>query len=67
MEGRRGVVEIEVQVPRLDAPSRFGNEYLTYVLWAITPEGRSINIGELVLDPSNKGRLRCLPTSRRSR
>jgi hypothetical protein len=58
VESKRGAVEIDVQVGRLDAPSRFGNEYLTYVLWAITPEGRSVNIGELVLDPSNKGKLR---------
>ena len=58
VESKRGAVEIEVQVSRLDPPSRFGNEYLTYVLWAITPEGRSVNIGELVLDPSNKGKLK---------
>jgi hypothetical protein len=58
VESKRGAVEIEVQVARLDAPSRFGNEYLTYVLWAITPEGRSTNIGEVVLDPGNKGKLK---------
>jgi hypothetical protein len=58
VESKRGAVEIEVQIARLDPPSRFGNEYLTYVLWAITPEGRSTNIGELVLDPSNKGKLK---------
>src|SRR6478672_12831961 len=58
VEGKRGAVEIEVQVGRLDPPTRYGNEYLTYVLWAITPEGRSTNIGELVLDPSNKGKLK---------
>jgi hypothetical protein len=58
VESRRGAVEIDVQVSRLDAPARFGNEYLTYVLWAITPEGRSANIGELVLDPGNKGKLK---------
>jgi len=58
VESKRGAVEIEVQVAQLDAPSRFGNEYLTYVLWAITPEGRSTNIGELVLDAGNKGKLR---------
>jgi hypothetical protein len=58
VESKRGAVEIEVQVSRLDAPGRFGNEYLTYVLWAITPEGRSTNIGELVLDSGNKGKLK---------
>jgi hypothetical protein len=58
VESKRGAVEIDVQVSRLDPPSRFGNEYLTYVLWAITPEGRSTNIGELVLDPGDKGKLK---------
>jgi hypothetical protein len=58
VESKRGAVEIEVQVHRLEPPSRFGNEYLTYVLWAITPQGRSTNIGELVLDPGNKGKLK---------
>jgi len=29
--------------------TRYGRQYLTYVLWAVTPEGRSSNLGELVL------------------
>jgi hypothetical protein len=32
----------------LASPQQFGNEYLTYVLWAITPEGRAQNLGEIV-------------------
>jgi hypothetical protein len=57
VESKRGAVEIEAKANRLPAPSRFGAEYLTYVLWAVTPEGRSANLGELVLDPGNKGKL----------
>ncbi|HWQ52057.1 MAG TPA: hypothetical protein VN442_00130 [Bryobacteraceae bacterium] len=57
VESKRGAVEIEAKVERLDAPTRFGPEYLTYVLWAISPEGRPTNLGELVLTPGNKGKL----------
>src|SRR5215472_10487448 len=58
IESKRGAVDIDARIDHLMAPSTFGNEYLTYVLWAISPEGRSTNIGEIVLDPSNKGKLR---------
>ena len=55
---KRGVVEVDASIRDLDAPSRFGAEYLTYVLWAITPQGRATNLGELVLNGRDKGKLR---------
>ena len=58
VESKRGAVEIDAKVDHLPAPTRFGPEYLTYVLWAITPEGRPANLGELVLDPGDKGKLK---------
>ena len=58
VESKRGAVEIEAKVEHLSPPTRFGNEYLTYVLWAITPEGRPTNLGELVLGPDNNGKLK---------
>ncbi|HYM07738.1 MAG TPA: hypothetical protein VEU11_14375 [Terriglobales bacterium] len=58
VQSRRGNAEIEVKVNHLGAPSRFGSEYLTYILWAMTPEGRPVNLGELVTDPSNKAHIR---------
>jgi hypothetical protein len=58
VESRRGAVEIEAKVEKLDPPTRFGREYLTYVLWAITPEGRPVNLGEVVPDPDNKAKLK---------
>ena len=57
VQGKRGVVEIKTAFNHVDAPTKFGPEYLTYVLWAISPEGRPINLGELVLNSSNKGKL----------
>src|SRR5215813_9535422 len=45
--GKKGYIDIDAKFDHLSAPSQFGPEYLTYVLWAITPEGRSKNLGEV--------------------
>jgi outer membrane protein OmpA-like peptidoglycan-associated protein len=42
-------VEIAAKFLGLDEATKFGLEYLTYVLWAISPEGRAVNLGEVVL------------------
>ena len=57
VESRRGRTEIESRFENVVAPTRFGHEYLTYVLWAITPEGASRNLGEVVPNGSDKARL----------
>jgi outer membrane protein OmpA-like peptidoglycan-associated protein len=57
VESRQGRTEIDANFEHLKAPQRFGREYLTYVLWAITPEGRPHNIGEIVADHSDSGHL----------
>ena len=44
-----GAIHITAKVMDLPAASTFGPEYLTYVLWGISPEGRATNLGELVL------------------
>ena len=41
--------EIEAKFTGLDEATKFGLEYLTYVLWAVSPGGRAVNLGELVL------------------
>jgi outer membrane protein OmpA-like peptidoglycan-associated protein len=48
VEGKQGYIGIEAAFRNLPEPTQFGAEYLTYVLWAITPEGRTSNLGELV-------------------
>jgi outer membrane protein OmpA-like peptidoglycan-associated protein len=47
---RPGYIQVKASVKGLPAASSFGNEYLTYVLWAVTPDGRPKNLGELLLD-----------------
>ena len=56
VESKRGRVVIDAKFEHLEAPTRFGREYLTYVLWAITPEGRPKNLGELLVGPNNKAK-----------
>jgi len=40
VNSKKGSIEIEAEFSNLQTPKTFGNEYLTYVLWAISPEGR---------------------------
>ncbi len=49
VEGKAGGVKIEANVEHLRPANSFGLAYLTYVLWAISPEGRPRNLGELVV------------------
>jgi outer membrane protein OmpA-like peptidoglycan-associated protein len=60
VDSKMGSTKIETQVKNLDPASKFGPEYLTYVLWAITPEGRAQNLGELVIDD---GKAKLLSTT----
>lgn len=53
VRSQAGRIEVETQVKDLSDPQQFGKEYLTYVLWAITPEGRAKNLGEIVRDENS--------------
>jgi outer membrane protein OmpA-like peptidoglycan-associated protein len=57
VDSKRGALEIEAEFSGLDRPTSFGNEYLTYVLWAISPEGRSVNIGEVLVGDNHRSKL----------
>src|SRR4029079_10324195 len=52
VESKQGYIEVEVEFDDLQSATRFGPEFLTYVLWAITPEGRATNLGEIILNGS---------------
>lgn len=58
VESKAGRVEIDAKFDHLEAPTRYGPEYLTYVLWAVTPEGHAKNLGEVVASSSDHGHLR---------
>jgi len=48
VESNTGATKLQIQTEKLAPPSTFGPEFLTYVVWAITPEGNAKNLGELV-------------------
>ena len=50
VESKQGVIKIDARMERLQPATKFGPEYLTYVMWAITPEGRATNVGEVLLN-----------------
>jgi outer membrane protein OmpA-like peptidoglycan-associated protein len=55
VESERGVIHVSAKFEHMAPPSSFGPEYLTYVLWAISPDGRPVNLGELTLSDYGKG------------
>ncbi|MGC1614438.1 MAG: OmpA family protein [Candidatus Acidiferrum sp.] len=57
VDSKRGVLGIEAEFSDLDRPTTFGNEYLTYVMWAISPEGRSVNLGEVLVGDNHRSKL----------
>src|ERR1700722_7398729 len=57
VESKKGYIEIEVEFANLERPTSFGNEYLTYILWAISPEGRAINLGEILVGDNHRSKV----------
>jgi outer membrane protein OmpA-like peptidoglycan-associated protein len=57
VRSKRGTMEVEAFFTNLHSPTTFGGEYLTYVLWAISPEGRAVNLGEVLLGDNDQSRL----------
>ncbi|HTJ87281.1 MAG TPA: OmpA family protein [Terriglobales bacterium] len=57
VESKKGYIEIEVEFGNLQKPTTFGNEYLTYILWAISPEGRAVNLGEVLVGDNHRSKL----------
>ena len=57
VRSKRGTMEVEAEFGNLESPATFGNEYLTYVLWAISPEGRAVNLGEVLVGSNDRSKL----------
>jgi outer membrane protein OmpA-like peptidoglycan-associated protein len=47
VNSKEGRLQINADFEKVGPPDKYGSQYLTYVLWAITPEGRSVNLGEV--------------------
>jgi outer membrane protein OmpA-like peptidoglycan-associated protein len=57
VESKRGTRKIAVEFSELDRPTSFGGEYLTYVLWAISPQGQPVNVGEVLVGGNHRSKL----------
>ncbi|MEJ2009335.1 MAG: OmpA family protein [Acidobacteriota bacterium] len=58
VEAQTGVTNIEASVKGLAQPGKLANEFLTYVLWAVSPDGRTINLGEIQINKGGQGKLK---------
>jgi outer membrane protein OmpA-like peptidoglycan-associated protein len=57
VQSKRGDTKVVAELQGLDNPRTFGNEYLTYVLWAVSPEGRPVNLGEILVGGNHRSKL----------
>jgi outer membrane protein OmpA-like peptidoglycan-associated protein len=57
VESERGTMKVDAEFGGLDRPTAFGGEYLTYVLWAISPEGHAVNLGEVLVGSNHRSKL----------
>ncbi len=57
VDGKAGRLAISVELTHMQPASNFGGQYLTYVLWAITPEGRAVNLGEVLPGENGKDKI----------
>jgi outer membrane protein OmpA-like peptidoglycan-associated protein len=58
VEAKQGITDIEVTVTGLTRPEQLGSEFLTYVLWAASPDGRAINLGEIQPTKAGNGEIK---------
>jgi outer membrane protein OmpA-like peptidoglycan-associated protein len=57
VDSHRGAMEVKVEFWNMQKPTTFGPEYLTYVMWAISPEGRAVNLGEVLIGGNDRSKL----------
>jgi hypothetical protein len=62
VEAKAGGTGIALKVAGMPQPTELGAEFLTYVLWTVTPDGTTRNRGEITIDKNGKangGQMRC--------
>jgi len=58
VEGKKTNFEIDAKFQGLEDATKFGLEFLTYVAWAVSPQGRPVNLGELSLDHNGNAHVK---------
>jgi len=57
VEAKKGYSQVDAKFENLSEPTRFGAEFLTFVLWSVSTEGRAENLGEVQINKGGKGKL----------
>ncbi|MGA8274374.1 MAG: DUF4398 domain-containing protein, partial [Candidatus Sulfotelmatobacter sp.] len=57
VEGKEGRLAIHAELEHMGLAESLGGQFLTYVLWAITPEGRAVNLGEILPGDNGKDKI----------
>src|SRR5581483_5751150 len=57
IDGKAGRLVIDAELDHMQPATTTGDQYLTFVLWAVTPEGRAVNLGEVLPSGSGKDKL----------
>ena len=58
VEARPTVTMVEAVIKDLPPSTKVGTEFLAYVLWAVSPEGRTDNLGEVRPKPNGQATLK---------
>ena len=58
VEAKPAVTTVETTISGLTNPTSLGVEFLTYVLWAVSPEGHAINLGEILFDKTGDSKFK---------
>jgi len=58
VEAKKGITDLEISVRGLIQPEQLASEFLTYVLWAASPDGRTMNLGEIQASRSGDGHIK---------
>jgi len=63
VDAKKAGTNIELKVTGMPQPTTFGAEFLTYVLWIVTPDGATTNMGEIPIDKNGEGKLNAVAKS----
>lgn len=63
IDSKKGYVQLQATIHGLPSAATFGDEYMTYVLWAITPDGRPKNLGEFLVESASDSKAHLEVTS----
>src|SRR6516165_6511413 len=57
VEAKKSGTDIDLKVKGMPLPTSLGPEFLTYVLWTVSPDGSVANQGEVPIDKNGDGKL----------